>query len=286
MLRPTWHFVLPEDIRWMLELTGPRVRQVLGYYDRQLELDAPLLRRNRRRIARALAGGNHLTRLELKAVLDVPADTQRLAHIVMHAELDGIVCSGALRGKQHTYALVEERAPDARELSRDEALAELTLRYFTSHGPATVKDFHWWSSLTQADIRRGLEAVGDRLRQDVVRGVTFWSDAAAPTARLAPNTVHLLHGYDEYVVGYTESKPLLHSSDARFVLPRGQVTFNSLVLLDGRVAGQWKRTAMKDAVRLDIVLRVPFDAAQRDALEAAAQRYGAFVGSPVRVSVS
>jgi len=183
VLRPTWHFVLPEDIRWMLDLTGPRVQASTGSYLRKLGLDEDVLMKANTKIERALRGGNQLMRKELKVVLEkggIEVDGVRLGFIMGDAELNGLVCSGARRGKQHTYALLSERAPDARVLDPDVALLELTLRYFTSHGPATVKDFNWWSSLRMADIRTGIEMAGSR--QD--RRHTHWNDQ---TQRVGPD---------------------------------------------------------------------------------------------------
>jgi hypothetical protein len=145
LMRPTWHFVTPEDIRWMLMLTAPRVNAANAYSYRKFELDIEILKRCNDTIIKALQGGKQLTRATLKAALEqerIFADGLRLSYIMMHAELDGIICSGVRQGKQFTYALLDERVPPAKVLERDEALAELTLRYFTSRGPATVKDFH------------------------------------------------------------------------------------------------------------------------------------------------
>ncbi|MBA2457948.1 MAG: winged helix DNA-binding domain-containing protein, partial [Gemmatimonadales bacterium] len=156
ILRPTWHFVAPDDIRWMLQLSAPRVQALNAHRYRQLELDQALLRRSAALFARALESGNHLTRTELAAVLSrgrIAAAGARLAHAVMHAELEGVICSGALRGKRHTYALLEERASLARILARDEAVAELTHRFFSGHGPATPAHCAWWSGLRAADVR-------------------------------------------------------------------------------------------------------------------------------------
>src|SRR3984893_1871582 len=164
VLRPTWHFVTPEDIRWMLALTAPRIKRAMASRDRELGLNDELVAQTNTVIARALEGGNQLTRPEIGAELQAAGiattDGSVLSHLVSHAELDGVVCSGAVRGKQHTHALLEERVPRAPVLERAEAVAELACRYFASHGPATLTDFAWWSGLTVADGRRGLEAFG------------------------------------------------------------------------------------------------------------------------------
>ena len=146
VMRPTWHFVTPADIRWMLNLTASRVNAASAYMYRQLELDDALFLRGNAVIARALQGGRQLTRVELRGALaeaGIVAEGARLSYIVMRAELDAVVCSGPWRGKQFTYALLDERAPRSRALERDQALAELTLRYFRGHGPATARDFAW-----------------------------------------------------------------------------------------------------------------------------------------------
>jgi hypothetical protein len=287
VLRPTWHFVLPADLRWMLELTAPRVHALCAYYFRRQGLDSALLDKCDALLAAALRGGNRLTRKEVAALLErvgIAAVGVRLGHILMNAELNGVICSGPLSGKQHTYALLEERAPEARSLSRDEALAELTLRYFTSHGPATVKDFTWWSSLTTADIARGLDLVGSRLDQAVIDGVTYRFADPAPQRRPPSPRVHLLQTYDEYVVGYTESRYVFDVSGAARTAAPDRTVFNSLVVLDGQVAGRWKRTVRKDAVIIETALYAPFDDSQTEALHAAAAAHGRFLGLPATVT--
>src|SRR5438034_1155848 len=176
VMRPTWHFVLPADIRWMLALTAPRVLSTIAYYDRTLELDDAVFTQSNAVLAKALQGGKQLTRTELVSVLQqagIATDNlQRIGHILMHAELDGIICSGARRSKQFTYALLDERAPQAGTLDCEEALAEFARRYFTSHGPATLQDFVWWSGLTVDDARACLEMVTSQLMHEVVDGQT------------------------------------------------------------------------------------------------------------------
>ncbi|HEX4622788.1 MAG TPA: winged helix DNA-binding domain-containing protein, partial [Myxococcaceae bacterium] len=178
VLRPTWHFVLPEDIHWLLELTAPRIKQALGSYDRKLDLDSRVHARAFGVFEKELRDRRYRTRTELADALErsrIPARGQRLGHLMMNAELDGVVVSGPLRGKQRTYALLDERAPHRRRLGRDEALAELALRYFTGHGPAQLEDFSWWSGLSPADARRGLESVRSELASAELEGRTYWA---------------------------------------------------------------------------------------------------------------
>jgi hypothetical protein len=280
VLRPTWHFVLPADIRWMLQLTGPRVHALNGYHYRQLGLDDDAFRKATAVLVEALRGGRHATRKALGARLEaegIATGGTRLAYILMNAELDGVVCSGALDGRRHTYALLDERVPPVRGRSRDEALAELVLRYFTSHGPATAKDLSWWSSLTVAEVRKGIELVGSRLERMEVDGVSYWFAEPAPAARPPSPAVHLLQGYDEYFVGYSQSKYVLDVSGAARSRTE-EFPFNHAVVLDGQVAGYWKRTVKPRSVLVEADLYVPFDGAQAAALQAAADRHAAFLG--------
>ncbi|SEF15113.1 winged helix DNA-binding domain-containing protein [Jiangella alba] len=287
VLRPTWHFVTPADIRWLLALTAPRVHALNAYYYRQCELDDALLRRTAGLVADAVAGGNHLTRAEVAAVLErhgIVATGIRLGYILGFAELEQVVCSGPLRGKQHTYALLDERAPAAAPLDRDDALARLVRRFFTSHGPATAKDLSWWSSLTLADLATGLAAAGDALESIDVDGVTYWSAAGAADTVVDETAVHLLQAYDEYLVGYTESKRLLDLADVT-AGARLDVA-NGVLLLGTQVAGRWRRTLKAREVVLDIGLYEPLRAAATPGLQAAADGYGAFVGRPATVVAS
>lgn len=288
VLRPTWHFVTPDDIGWLLALTGPRVHVLNGYPYRQFELDDALLRRASDLIADALSGRTYLTRAQVGAVLEragIVAERFRLAYILMYAELEGIVCSGPLAGKQHTYALLAERAPGARALGRDAALAELTRRYFTSHGPATTKDFAWWSSLTKTDITAGLALAGDALESIDVDGVTYWSAAGTADAGVDETAVHLLQAYDEYLVGYTESKRLLDLGGVA-AGTRLDSAANGVLLLGTQVAGRWRRTLKAGEVVLDISLYEQYRAAAAPGLQAAADAHGAFVERSATVSAS
>ncbi len=287
VLRPTWHFVLPADIRWLLTATASRIQARNAFRYRQLGLDDATLGRSQELLAEALAGGRHATRAEVAEVLagaGITADGQRLAYILMNAELNAVICSGVPRGAQHTYALLAERAPQARELSHEAAQAELAIRYFTSRGPATAKDFADWASLTREDARLALDSAGERLQQEKIDDVVLWS-AAAPAAPPLPSpTVHLLQGYDEYIMGYSETKHVLARPGSSWS-PATPPVFALVVLLDGRVAGFWKRTLTKGTVTVTVALLESFDDEQKAALEAEAARYGEFLGANARVVV-
>jgi hypothetical protein len=279
MMRPTWHFVAPEDIRWLLALTSPRVHAVNAYMYRQLELDEGVLQRGSVAMAEALSGGQQLTRAELGDVLaaaGIVAKGQRLAYVVMYAELEGIICSGPRRGKQFTYALLAERAPQARKLERDEALAELTRRYFTSHGPATVPDFAWWSGLTTADARAGIEMVKSALVEESVGDQSYWLAPDRPLAEIPSPAAHLLPNYDEYLISTRDSTPFLEPAHLPLLTESSQL-FPHCVVIDGRLAGNWRRQFKKNSVIITLNLFAPLSQAQRQAIDETAAEYGRFL---------
>jgi hypothetical protein len=288
VMRPTWHFVTPADIRWMLALTAPRVNALNAHYYRRLELDDAIFMRSNTVLAKALQGGKQLTRSELVSVLrQAGIDTDhllRFGYIMIRAELDAVVCSGALRGKQHTYALLDDRAPDAKALERDESLAELAKRYFMSRGPATLRDFVWWSGLTAADAKASLEMIKAQLMQEDVDGQTYWYSTSAPPAKDASQTAYLLPNFDEYVVGYTDRSAIFDASYTKKLDARENVLFNHTIVIDGRIVGTWKRTFTKGAVVIASNPLTTLTAAKRRAFVAAARRYGEFLGMPVLLS--
>ncbi len=280
VLRPTWHFVPAADIRWMLELTAPRIIAQDAHRSRQLELDAAQYARSNEVIARALQGGRYLTRLELGAALaeaGIPAaDGSRLGHIVMHAELEAVICSGPRRGKQMTYALLDERAPHARILPREEALAELTRRYFTGHGPATARDFVWWSGLTMADARAGLAMCDAHLEREEIDGSAYWFSAATQPVAKPYDQAILLPTFDEYLVGYAGFGA--SRTEGWNISEVG--AFAAMIVLGGRIVGSWRRTFKGRAIVMELTLFAPLTGAENEAVTAA-ERYGEFVGMSV-----
>ncbi|MCA1726773.1 MAG: winged helix DNA-binding domain-containing protein, partial [Actinobacteria bacterium] len=267
VLRPTWHFVLPSDLRWMLGLTAGRVRQRMAVYDAELGLDSAVYRRAFRVIARALDGGDHLTRAELSDALGrggVEATGRRLGHVMLGAELSAVACSGAPRGKQQTYTAFDSRVPPS-ALGGDEALAELVGRYLTSHGPATVKDFVWWSGLLTGDVRLGISMLGDELERVEVDGREYWF--APGTAGRAParGRVDLVQAYDETIVGYTQSRDVVNPA-AGERNPAVRPLLHAF-LVDGRVAGTWTARVQSDRAVIAVQSDGPVGGPLRTALE-------------------
>jgi DNA glycosylase AlkZ-like len=283
-LRPTWHFIAAADLRWIQALTAPRVHAFNAYYYRTLGLDEGTAERTNAVIVDALRGGNHLTRKELGAVLvedGLPA-ANKLGYVVMQAELDGLIANGPMRGNQHTYALVEERAPVQTELHGDAALAELTRRYFTSHGPATVKDFAWWSSLTLTQIRHGIALLGDELASAEVGGRRYWWAASTTVDGTGAPVGHVLQAYDEYVVAYTESRDVVTRADPAFGPTSGNTSAHS-VSLDGQLVAMWRPSVSPAAITAQVRPLRPLSTREHRRVAEAFARYSAFAGVPVQV---
>ncbi len=281
ILRPTWHFVAAADIRWMLDLTGPQVQRRMGPYDLQLGLDARVKARAMGVLERALGDNGCLTRQELGPHLQragLPAGNRELAHIAMYAELEGLICSGPRRGKRSTYALLSDRAAATARLQRDEGLAELTKRYFRSHGPATVRDFVWWSGLPTSDARRGLEIAGARSRD--VDGLRYWFlGRAASAGSVGKSAVHLLPVYDEYLVAYRDHE----------VVPRPAYvlgSFQHALVVGGQVAGTWRTMPAAEGFVMDVRPLRRLTPSQRRNLAQQVARYRRFLRVPVSLSVT
>ena len=285
VMRPTWHFVTPADIRWMLELTASRVHRTLATYNRRQGLTEDVTARGTKVFERALKDGRCLTRAELGARLEragIIAKGVRLALLTIYAELEGVICSGPRRAGQLTYALLAERAPRPHRLSRDEALAELTLRYFRSHGPATIRDFVWWSGLLTADARRGLEM--NRARHLLVDGRTYWTVGPPPTGTKR-SSVHLLPIYDEYTVAYRD-RDAVPLAATRIASPSGGlVTFHHALVIDGKVAGTWRTARSKEGLVVDVIPLRRLSRAERQRIPETAKRYERFLGVPVSLSI-
>jgi hypothetical protein len=285
LLRPTWHFVAPADIRWLLALTAPRVHALNGTFYRRFGIDDEAVRRLHRALAEALQGGNALTREELRPVLEAAglqvAGEQRMSYLLMRAELDGLICSGPRSGRQFTYALLEERAPPARPLSRDEALVELLRRYLRSRGPSTTHDFAKWSGLTLADTRAALAALRGALHSEAIGGQTYWFSPEPVPAPSATPTAFLLSIYDEYISSYRRSGAIVDEEHGARLEAMGN-DLTAIVVVDGRIVGTWKRTLTAREVVVRLSCFAQLNQAQREALGGAVERFGTFLGLPAR----
>jgi hypothetical protein len=271
VMRPTWHLVAPEDIRWLLKLTAPRVHQANAYMYRQTELDAAVFRQSHEILTKALEGGREKTRTQLAADLaeaGIRATDVRLGYIMMEAELEGLICNGSRKGRQFTYALLEERIPPAKNLDTDEALAELTRRYFTSHAPASIYDFSWWSGLTIAEVKKGLSMLeGEFIEED-----GYWRSANPETAADVPMAL-LLPAYDEYGVAYKDHSATL---SAEFIEKATTSVFGGTIVIYGHVVGYWKRAIEKKHVEITLMPFRPLSSDELEAVTIPAEAYARF----------
>jgi hypothetical protein len=281
--RGTLHFVAADDVRWMLELLAPRVIAGAAGRYRQLGLDDATFAHSRQVLIDLLQGGKQLSRDALYRALEsarISTAGQRGIHILSRLAHEGLICFGARLGKQQTFALLEEWVPAAETKARDQALAELTRRYFTSHGPASLQDFVWWSGLTTLDARNGLEMARPHLVQEVLDDRTYWLPSAAPAAREPSLTAYLLPAFDEYLVGYKDRNAVLDPVDVRRINAGGGM-LNPTIIVDGQVVGTWRRALKKGSVIVTPGWFTEPAPAEVQAFEAAALRYGAFLGLPV-----
>lgn len=287
VMRPTWHFVAPEDLRWMQALTGPRVRSAFSSSFRQWGLDDAVAKRSRKILERALRDRNYQTRQELREAFErggIPIPhTHRLAFLMIDAELAALVCSGPMRGKQFTYALVDERIASVPALTVDESLAELARRYFTSHGPATLRDFVWWSGLKVSQARQALDLLGRNVTRAEVDGREYWWTERTRTAKVPVNRAWLLPNYDEYFIAYKDRELTLSASATRSgvlanpLLPNGALPH--LLMIDGLLAGTWARTVSSSGVEVRIKPFRTMSAITRDAVDRAIAAYRRFSGA-------
>ncbi|MEA2545297.1 MAG: hypothetical protein QOI09_570 [Chloroflexota bacterium] len=291
-LRPTWHFLVPGELRWIQALTGGRVHQVARTMYRRVGLGPDEFRRADAAMVDALRGGHALTRDELAGAvaptgIDL-ADGLVITHVAMHAELDALIVSGPRRGKQATYMLADERIPSASAMAPPDALRELTVRYFQSHGPALVHDMAWWSGLTVTSVREGIELAGDALEGRRVDGKDYWAAVGAfdPEPGLVPEPhVLLLPNYDEALGSYRDYSPVMDDA-----LPRAHgvndVLGAHIVVRDGFVVGGWRRALARDRVTVTVTLLIALTADELDALDVAAADFGRFLGLPVDLRVA
>jgi hypothetical protein len=253
ILRPTWHLVSADDIYWMLELTAPHVRAGTAFMNRQLGLDEKVFSRSNAVIEKALRDNKHMTREELMTELKkakINTDDLRGAHLMFDAELKGIVCNGAMRGKQFTYALLGERVIKPESLKKEEAVAKLALRYFTSHGPAALEDFIWWSGLSITNAKAGLNEIRSKLAHETIEGREYWFSPKVKIPEKTPDSLLFLPAFDEFMISYKDRSA---SIDKAFVsnAMTGNGIFKPIIVLNGKVIGTWKRTFKKDTIVIE-----------------------------------
>jgi hypothetical protein len=285
ILRPTWHFVAAEDVRWILKVTAPRIQKLNQTIYRRESLDPTTLERGLALIVEELKDGRYRTRAELgHALADRRLTSERLglAYIVMNAELEGVICSGPMRSAQQTYALLDERVPRSADTSAKTGdIAELARRFFLGHGPASIHDLARWSSLTVGQCREAVEAIKDRLDSVTVEGVELWFDPDAPQVGPSPKAL-LLPLYDELTLSY----PMINFPQANgHPHAPGQDLFVGSVIIAETNVGTWRRTVQGQKMIMEIALAPDVVARSRVLVEAAASDLAAFAGKELELTI-
>jgi hypothetical protein len=284
LLRPTWHLVSADDIYWMLELSGPRVKAFIKPRIRQLEITDELFLKSNHIIEKALAGNNHLTREELVTIIQqakVNTNDLRGLHFLMNAELEGIICNGITRNKNQTYALLDERIAKSASLNKDEALAKLAKTYFQSHGPATLADFTWWSGLAAIEARNALEMVKSIFVPETIDTHTYWmSNSISIEKNIKP--AYLLPAFDEFLISYKDRSAAIALDKQSKVFTNNGI-FKPVIVENGQVSGTWKRTIKKDKIIIETYHFTAQSEASKKRIEKAAKLYGDFLGKRVEI---
>jgi hypothetical protein len=285
-MRGTLHFVAPADARWMLKTFTPRViARSAGIY-RQVGLDKKIFTKSAKLLVAALEGGKQLTRKEVYEVLErgkIAATDMRGLHILGHLAQEGLICFGARKGKQPTFTLLEEWIPAVKAKADDAAMAEFTLRYFTSHGPATVQDYAWWTGLTATEAKAAHELVKSSLVSETIQGITYWMTSDHVATKTKSTGVYLLPGFDEYLVGYTNRTPAIDTTRFKQIAGNGNGILSSTIVINSQVVGTWKRTIQKETVTIETNPFESFTKTQKSAITAAAKRYSKFLDLEVQV---
>jgi hypothetical protein len=276
LLRPTWHFVAAKDLRWMLKLTAPTVHQASAYMYRQLEMSPQLFSKCNKIIEGQLSGGRHLTRDQINQEFlrqGVIASGPRLSYIMMNAELEALICSGPRVGKQFTYALTDERVPQVAPLTREESLAELTGRYFTSRGPATLHDFATWSGLKVIDCKAGISMIATKLSEEQIGDKLYYRARRQQKPSDVPRMM-LLPIYDELIMGYKDRSAI--GEYRKGLRPYPKLRFPATIIWDGQIIGTWRKVAANKRLQTEFDFFRPLTVTQKKALKAALSRLKAF----------
>ncbi len=285
ILRPTWHFVSSDDIYWMLELTAPQIKSSLRSRHKQLELTDVIHSKSKQIIEKALTKEMNLTREELSKEFHkakIVTDNNRLSHLLLYAELDKIICSGPMKGKKQTYALLEDRVPLKKVSTRDESLAELARRYFASHGPATILDFAWWSGLSVKDARQALEFIKYKCVSEKFDSEEYWFTDSLGYTTFKKTDIHLLPAYDEFLISYKDRRASMMFTENKKVISNNGI-FRPVIVMNGQVSGLWKCVRKNESVIIEIIFFQPQNTSIKKITEEVARTFGNFFGTTAKV---
>lgn len=277
ILRPTWHWVAPADIRWMMVLSSPRVHAFNKTYYKKTGVDTKTINKCMDILIRELEGNNFKTRKELNEGFKkakIIKDTIGLSLIMMHAELEGIICSGPREGKQFTYRLLDELVPTAKPVSKDELLADLTYRYFSTRGPATSQDFAWWSGLSMAEVKEGVALVGKKLDLFTLNEQQYLFKPKKTKDISELQHTFLLPDYDEYGISYKDRSVIFSGKSTH---PSTSAYYHSIIM-NGKAIGTWKATEKGNKASIQTNYNEPLSKAKEKLMQEAINKYLVFIG--------
>ncbi len=286
-MRGTWHFIPATDVRWMQDLLAVRLLPAIRRRSKDFGFDEAAVSRVRNLVVKALEGGRSLPREQLVQRLaqgGFAAESQAGNHLLRRFGNEGLLCNGVTADKEPTFALRDEWVSKPVKLDRDAALAELALRYFRSHGPATLHDFVWWTGLSVGDARAAIAATGATLTRRVMGEREHWftGEADAP----AVSSVELLPAFDEHLLGYQDRSAVLDDDRADSICPGGNGVFRPTLVVKGRVAGLWKKKETAKKLTIEVMPYAALSKATRSETEQAGERLGEFYGKPATITMA
>ena len=289
LMRPTWHFVSADDIYWMLELTSPQIKAVLNSRHRELGITELLVNKSYLAIEEALKNHEHqsMTREELLIALGragIPTDIHRASHFILRAEIDGIICSGPLKGKKQTYSLLSKRVPKKITLTIEEALAKLARRYFSSHGPATVADFIWWSGLPASSARNAIDSIKADLNSFKIASDTYWLSESSSKGQKPKDSVYLLPAFDEFLISYKNRSASITLDNHKKAISSNGI-FRPVVLVNGQISGLWKKNIKKDSIVIETEYFRPHNKAEEQLITEAAILLESYSGKKTKIQL-
>jgi hypothetical protein len=285
VLRPTWHLVAAEDIHWMLALSAPKLKASLKGRHQQLELTDAIRKKSNSVIEKALTKHGHLTRDELVKELQrakIAVDDNRSSHLLFWAEMEQLICSGCLKEKEPTYTLLNEWVTKKKEFTKEEAAAQLAYTYFTSHGPATLPDFVWWSGLNITDARKGLAAVTNKLHEEKIAGQSYFMSGSFVMPPAQEASVYFLPAFDEYIISYKDRTAIVTPAHQKKTIFENGL-FRPTIIVNGQATGTWKRTVQKDKTIVGVQFFKPAPKSLQALIKKAAAAYGGFLGQPIEM---
>jgi hypothetical protein len=285
VMRPTWHIVAGQDVRWMLAISKKQIKSAMSSYAKDLGIDTTMYNRSKDLIIKALEGSKNLTRTEIMTEIElagIKTSSGHAVHFMMNAEVEGIVCNGVMRGKEQTYTLLDEKVPKGLTFSYEEAISELAKRYFMSHAPATIHDFNWWSGLGMNDCRSGIESIKSDLESFQFEEKIYF--IPKDFTEIQPkNSIFFLPAFDEYCVSYKNRNAVFNPAWHKEAITSNGI-FKPIIVVNGQVVGIWKRTIKSKFIVIETTFFDKKDRLENALIEQSLVGFSDFWGLPVEIA--